>query len=91
MLTLRDRVKADARKNSSLTTPAKDGTTNNTEGSMQEFLIIQSDGTLKTFPALNEAIKTCKDEETIIYQACRVVRAETKMVVEFYKPEVNHG
>jgi hypothetical protein len=58
---------------------------------MQEFLIIQSDGTLKTFPTLNEAIKACTDDETIIYQACRVVRAETKMVVEFYKPEVNHG
>jgi hypothetical protein len=58
---------------------------------MQEFLIIRSNGTIKTFATLNEAIKACTDDETIIYQACRVVRAETKMVVEFYKPEVNHG
>ena len=58
---------------------------------MQEFLIIRANGRISTFPTLNEAIKACSDEETIIYQACRVVRAETKMVVEFYKPEVNHG
>jgi hypothetical protein len=58
---------------------------------MQEFLIIQPDGKIVTFAVLNDAIKSCREDETIIYQACRVVRAETKMVVEFYKPEVNHG
>lgn len=59
---------------------------------MQEFLIIRGNGTIKTFATLNEAIKACCDDETIVYQAVRVVKAETKMIVNNYKPEaVSHG